>query len=142
MADAGVRRHDAEVVEGLLRPAQQLVALVVAVELQLGVEAEGVGAAEDVGDDRVVDDQLGRDERVDPAWVAAQVGHGVTHRHQIHHTRHPGEVLHQHPGRRELDLGAALRRADPRRRARAICSAVTSAPSSLRSRFSSSTFRL
>jgi hypothetical protein len=106
VTDAGVRRHDPEVIEGLLRPPQQLITLLVAVELQLGVAAEGVGAAEDVGDDGVVDDQLGRDERVDPARVAAEIGHGVTHRHQIHHTRHPGEVLQQHPRRRELDLGA------------------------------------
>ena len=113
VADAGVRRHDEEVVEGLLRPPQQLVTLLVAVELQVGVAPEGVGAAEDVGDDRVVDDQLGRDERVDPARVAAEVGHGVTHRDQIHHTGHPGEVLQQHPRRRELNLGAALGRRIP-----------------------------
>ena len=118
VADAGVRRHDEEVVEGFLRPPQQLVTLLVAVELQVGVAPEGVGAAEDVGDDRVVDDQLGRDERVDPAGVAAEVGHGVTHRDQIHHTGHPGEVLQQHPRRRELNLGAALGRRIPARRAR------------------------
>ena len=82
-------------------------------ELQVGVAPERVGAAEDVGDDRVVDDQLGRDERVDPARVAAEVGHGVAHRDQIHHTGHPGEVLQQHPRRRELNLGAALGRRIP-----------------------------
>jgi hypothetical protein len=36
-------------------PAQELVALVVALVLELDVALEGVGAAEDVGDDRVVD---------------------------------------------------------------------------------------
>ena len=113
MADAGVRWHDEEVVERLLRPPQQLVTLLVAVELQVGVAAEGVGAAEDVGDDRVVDDQLRRDERVDPAGVPTEVGHGVPHRDQIHHAGNAGEVLHEHPRRGELDLGVALGRRVP-----------------------------
>ena len=113
MADAGVRWHDEEVVERLLGPAQQLVTLLVALELQVGVAAEGVGAAEDVGDDRVVDDELRRDERVDLPRVATEVGHGVAHRDQVDHTGHAGEVLHEHPGRGELDLGAALGRRVP-----------------------------
>ena len=37
--DAGGRRHDPEIVEGLLPPVQELVALAVALELQLGVAA-------------------------------------------------------------------------------------------------------
>ena len=67
VADAGVGRHDGEAVERRLAPAQELVALAVALELQLGVAAEGVGGAGHVGHDRVVDDQLGRHERVDAA---------------------------------------------------------------------------
>jgi hypothetical protein len=108
VTDPGVRRHDEKVIEGLLRPPQQLVTLLVTVELQAGITAEGVGAAEDVRDDRMVDDQLGRNQRVDPARVAAEPGHRIPHRHQIHYTRHPREVLHQHPRGRELNLGAAL----------------------------------
>ena len=41
MHDAGGRRHDAEVVERLLAPLQELVALAVALELALGVVEEG-----------------------------------------------------------------------------------------------------
>ncbi len=106
MADAGVRGYHGEIGECLLRPAQQLIALGVAVELQLGVDPEGVGAAEDVGDHRVVDHQLGRAQRVDPLRVAAQGGDGVAHGDQVDHARHPGEVLHQHPGRGERHLAA------------------------------------
>ena len=58
--DAGAGRDDLELVERGLAPAQELVALAVALVLELDVALEGVGAAEDVGDDRVVDDQLGR----------------------------------------------------------------------------------
>ena len=40
MDDAGVGRDDAEVAEGVLAPAQERVALLVARELELGVRAE------------------------------------------------------------------------------------------------------
>ena len=63
--DAGLGRHDAEVAERLLAPAQEDVALVVAGIFQVGVGAEGQAAAEVVDLDRVVDDQLDRLERVD-----------------------------------------------------------------------------
>ena len=41
--DAGVGRDDAEVAEGVLSPAQERVALLVARELELGVQLERVG---------------------------------------------------------------------------------------------------
>jgi hypothetical protein len=46
--DAGVGRHDGEVVERALTPAQEGVALLVSLELALGVEAEGGAGAEGV----------------------------------------------------------------------------------------------
>ena len=58
--DAGAGRDDLEVVEGALAPAQELVALAVALVLDLDVALEGLGSAEDVGDHGVVDDHLGR----------------------------------------------------------------------------------
>ena len=42
--DAGARRHDLEVVERALAPAQELVALAVALVLEVDVALEGVGA--------------------------------------------------------------------------------------------------
>ena len=106
--DAGARGHDLEVVERALAPAQELVALAVALVLDLDVALEGLGRAEDVGDDGVVDDHLGRSERVDLGGVAAEVGHGLTHRGEVDDARHAGEVLHDHAGGRELDLLARL----------------------------------
>jgi hypothetical protein len=41
--DAGGRRHDAEVVERLLAPLEELVALAVALELDLGVDRSASG---------------------------------------------------------------------------------------------------
>ena len=104
MADPGGRRHDAEVVERLLAPAQERVALAVALVVALGVDVEGARAAEGVDLDRVVDHEVDRDQRVDPRRVAAELVHRVAHRRQVDDRRHAGEVLHQDPGRLEGDL--------------------------------------
>ena len=113
MDDAGARRDDLEVVEGALAPAQELVALAVALVLELDVALEGVGRAEDVGDDGVVDDQLGRGQRVDLRRVAAEVVHRLAHGGEVDDARHAGEVLHDHARRRELDLVLGLGRRVP-----------------------------
>ena len=111
--DAGARRDDLEVAERALAPAQELVALAVALVLDLDVALEGLRRAEDVGDHGVVDDQLGRGERVDLLRVAAEVGHGLAHRGEVDDARDAGEVLHDHAGRGELDLLVGLGRRVP-----------------------------
>ena len=105
--DADVRRHDAEVVERLLSPAQELVALAVALELELDVQLQRVGRAEVIDLHRVVDHQIDRDQRVDLLRIAAQPLHGRPHGGQIDDARHAGEVLQHDAGRleRDLDLG-------------------------------------
>ncbi len=111
--DAGLGRDDLEVLERRLAPLQELVALAVALVLQGAVQAQGLLAAEEVGDDGVVDDQLGRGQRVDPRGVAAEVGHRLAHRCQVDDARNTGEVLHEHPRGGELDLGVGLDRGVP-----------------------------
>ena len=98
----------------LLAPAQEAEPLPVALELELHVALERVRPAEHVGDHRVVDHQLGRDQRVDPARVAAEVPHRLAHGGKVDHRGHAGQVLHDHPGRAELDLGGGLGRRVPR----------------------------
>ena len=102
--DARVRRHDGEVVEPVLAPAQERVALLVALELALGVDAERVAGAEGVDLDGVVDDQLGRHERVDLGRLAPVVGHRVAHGGEVDDGGDAREVLHHHAGGREGDL--------------------------------------
>ncbi|MND89956.1 hypothetical protein D3C80_820310 [compost metagenome] len=104
VADAGAGRHDAEVVEGRRAPAQEVVALDVALILALDVLAEGLGVAEVVDHDRVVDDQVDGDQRIDLLGVGAQLVHGVAHGGQVDHGGNAGEVLHQDAGRTEGDL--------------------------------------
>ena len=115
----------AKFVEGGLAPAQERVALAVALELELGVALEREPLGEHVHLDRVVDHELDRHERVDPGRVAAEVLHRVAHRGQVHDRRHAGEVLHQHARGREGDLAATARRRRPRWRAFSMSSAVT-----------------
>ena len=104
MADPGRRRDDAEVVERLLAPAQEGVALAVALVVAVGVDVEGARVAERVDLDRVVDHQVDRDQRVDLRRVGAELVDRVAHRRQVDDRRHPGEVLHQHARGLERDL--------------------------------------
>ena len=103
--DAGARRHDAQVAERGLGPAQELVALAVALVLALDVEGERAGRPEPVDLDGVVDDEVGRDERVDLRRVAAEVGHRVAHDRQVDDRRDAGEVLEEDARGHERDLG-------------------------------------
>ncbi len=102
--DPRIGRYDGEVVKGVLAPAQERVALLVALELALGVRAKRVARAERVDLDGVVDDELGRHERVDHRRVAAHRGHRVAHRGKVDDRGHPGEVLHDDARGRERDL--------------------------------------
>ena len=63
--DPGARRDDLEVVEGALAPAQERVALAVALELELGVPEDRASRRELVDLHRVVDHELDGEERVD-----------------------------------------------------------------------------
>ncbi len=102
--DAGVRRHDAEVAERGLPPAQEGVALAVALELLLGVDQEGGGGAVLVHLHRVVDHQLDGLERVDPLRIAAHRHHRVAHGGEVDHGGDAGEILEENAGRHEGDL--------------------------------------
>ena len=105
--DAGAGRHDAQVAERGLRPAQQLVALAVALVLALDVDRERARAAPRVDLDRVVDDEVGGHQRVDPRRVAAEVRHRVAHRGEVDDRGHAGEVLEHDARGHERDLGLA-----------------------------------
>ena len=106
--DAGAGRHDFEVVEGTLAPAQELIALAIAFVLQGHVALVGPGVAKEVEDHRVVDHEFGGRQRVDLCGIATECGDGFPHGGQVDDAGHAGEVLHDHPGRGELNLDARL----------------------------------
>ena len=108
MADALPGRHDAHVLKRVLRPLQEAVALAVARELQLHVGLHGAGAAELVGDDGMIDDQIARYLRVDLGRVAPQRHARVAHDREVDEHRHAREVLEQHARGGELHFLARL----------------------------------
>ncbi len=95
-----------QVAELTLSPTQQRVALAVALHLLFHVEAAGLGHAGVVHLHRVVDHQVDRHTRVDDRGVSPSAGHRRAHGRQVDHAGHAGEVLQQHPGRHEGELGA------------------------------------
>ena len=102
--DPRVGRHDLEAREGLLRPAQQRVALTVPLELEVGVDLEGARRAELVHDHRVVDHELGGEQRIHALRVAAHLHHRVTHGGEIHDRGDAREVLQQDARRHECNF--------------------------------------
>ena len=108
MADAGAGRNDAEIVERGLAPAQEGVALAIALELNFHVLGFRIGGAGEIDHHRVVDDQIDGHQRVHFLRVAAQLGDAVAHGGEIDHAGNAGEVLHQDAARLERHfLGGA-----------------------------------
>ena len=107
MADAAIRREHAQRLERLLRPAQERVALAVALELEFGVARQRVGGAGEVGDDRVVDHEVDGNSGLDVVRVTAEARDGVAQGGEVGDGWDPGEVLHQHARGHELDLAAS-----------------------------------
>ncbi len=107
--DAGAGRHDPEVPKRLLAPAQEPVALAVALELELGVALERVRPAEDVGDltEWSMTSSTGWSGLI-LRGVAAERPHRVAHRGQVDDGRHAGEVLQEHPAGLNCDLRVRL----------------------------------
>jgi len=111
--DTRGRRHDAEVVEGLLAPLQEFITLLIALEFAFGVDLESHSIAEGIDLDRVVDHEVDVDQRVDLGRIAADFIHRIPHRGQVDHRGNPGEVLHQDPGGLEGDLNRRFGRSVP-----------------------------
>ncbi len=104
VADTGARRDHAEVVEGVLAPAQEGIALAITLHLDLDVLVVGVFIGVAIHHHRVIDHEIDGGERIDALRIAAGLGHGFAHGGQVDHCRYAGEVLHQHPRRPVLDL--------------------------------------
>ncbi len=115
VTDAVARRHDAQVVEGLCAPAQERVALRVALELQRLVAGRRIRRGVGVDHHRVVDDEVDGHRRVEPPRIAAEPDHRVAHRRQVAEQGHARGVGHQHAREAEGDLafGAAAGAAIP-----------------------------
>ena len=98
VTSTAVGRDNPEVIESELTPAQKRIALSVTLHLLLDIGLKCLRIAIFINDDRVIDDQIDRHLWIDRLRVTTGAGNRITHCCQIDHRRHPGEVLHQHPG--------------------------------------------
>ena len=106
-----VSRDDLEVVERLLAPAEEGIALAVPLVLAIRIDAHRHAVRERVDLDRVVDHELGGQLWICLSGIPAEVVHRVSHGGEVDDRRHAGEVLVDHARRREGDLprGIVLR---------------------------------
>ena len=104
--DAGIGRHHPEVTEGRLTPAQEAVALVIALELDLVVEIERVHLAKTVDLHGVIDHHFRRRQWIYLVCLATQGRHGIAHCCQVDDRRHAGKVLQKYPRGCKSNLGA------------------------------------
>ena len=91
--DAGVGRHHAEVLKGGLAPAQEDVALAVALEFEQRIDAECFRAAVAIDLHGVVDYQVGGQQGIGALGVGAEGGQRVAHGGEIDDAGHAGEIL-------------------------------------------------
>ncbi len=105
--DAGLGRHHGEVAEVLAAPLEELVALLVALELEVAVDLHGLRGAVGVHLHRVIDHQVSADHRVDLVHFSAHATHGAAQRGEVDDGGHAREVLEHHAARCEGDLGLA-----------------------------------
>ena len=115
VADAAVGRHHAEILECLLAPFEERVALTVTVVVEPLVDPHGLWNSEGVGLDRMVDHQFDRLQRIDSGRIAAEPDHGVTHRREIDNRGHAGKILEQNASWLKRDLSAFERARFPTR---------------------------
>src|SRR5579871_865350 len=104
MNNAHVRRHNFEIVESRLSPAQKDVALAVALELQKSVGVKSIAAGKFIHLHRMVNYKFGGLQRIDQLWIATHLVHGIAHCGEVHHRWNPSEVLHQYAGGRKCNL--------------------------------------
>ena len=64
--------------------------------------------AEFIDHDRMVDNQMHRNQRIDFLCITAQLVHRIAHRGKVDHARYAGEILQQHAGRAVLDFAGGL----------------------------------
>ena len=102
--DPPVRRDDLEIGKCVLSPLQKVVTLAVAVELERGIQVEGLPGTEVIDLHGVIDDQFCRLQWIDFFRISAQRLHGIAHGRQVDHGRDAREVLHQHARRAKGNL--------------------------------------
>jgi len=61
----------------------------------------------------MIDDKIYWYLRINDFWITTRLSHCIAHCCQINHCRHPGEILHQHPGRPKCNFPTRTPVLDP-----------------------------
>ncbi|MNP24739.1 hypothetical protein D3C76_1175160 [compost metagenome] len=104
MKDAVTRRHDRQVVEGLVAPVQECKTFGIALALDGFVIGQCAGIPPALYVQRVVHDEMSRGYRVYLAWIAACFCYCVTQTGQIDQCRSAEQVLQNHTGGAKWDV--------------------------------------
>ena len=94
--DAKARRHHAEGVKGLHTPFHELIALVIALKLQLHIQIHRIFLAVKIDHDRMVHHQVNRHQRLNAFRVFAQLDSHTAHGSQVSQQGDTGKVLQNH----------------------------------------------
>jgi hypothetical protein len=108
VADAGAGRHDAEIVEGFLAPAEEAVALPLRSYSMSTFFAEAFGVP---NSSTITEWSITRSTGTSGLILRGSppsLSHGVAHGGEVDHGRNAGEVLHQDAGRAEGDFVLVL----------------------------------
>ena len=108
MADTLSRRNDTNVLEGILGPLQEVITLAITGEFQLHIAIHATRATGFVGNDRMVDDKVAGNLRVDLRRVSAQVRAGFAHYREVDEYGNAGKVLEEDSCGTEFDFAARL----------------------------------
>jgi hypothetical protein len=99
--DPSARWHDAEVIEGPLRPAEELVALRVPFIFACNVLLERLWRCPSVDLYGVVNDEIGGDLWVDSLRINAKFARRIAQRSKVNDRWDASEILEHHAGGRE-----------------------------------------
>ncbi|MNM90760.1 hypothetical protein D3C81_1030320 [compost metagenome] len=91
--DAGTRWDHTKVVQALLSPFDETVALAVAAEVDVQVLLYRIRFGIVFDDNRVVDGEHRRNQRVHRTWIAAELSHHVTHTGKVSQCWQAGGVM-------------------------------------------------
>ncbi len=108
MANARSGGNNAEIVERVLTPFEEGIALHIALIFAVHIHLEGAWIAEFVNHDRVVNHQINRVERVNLLGIATKRHQRIAHRGQIDHGGNACEILKQNARRAIGDLARVI----------------------------------
>ena len=111
MADSRPRRNNAHVLERFLRLIfEKTIALAIAGKLHLHILLKRLRAPCNVGNDRMIDNQVQRNLRIDSRGIAPEIASCLAHGGKIDENRHAREVFTRRLRRHVFDFSALLAR--------------------------------